>query len=525
MINNIKMQEKKQVKYDKLLITISMTLVLTVVAFLFFQPEASQNVASKIFGTFTDIFGSGVLLFTFLGILLLIGIALSKFGSIRLGMEKAEYSTFKWVAMMICCGLGSATVYWAFMEWAYYIGTPGIGIAPGSALAYEMSVTYSMFHWGVSAWTLYALAAIPVAYHFYVRKNGGLSFSSVVSSMTGIKSNGVLGRIIDVIFIFTCFGGLSITLGVSVPLVTQVVCSVIGIEPTFTMNIVLIVFISIIYSFSSYIGIQKGMSKLADWNTKLAIIFCILVLLIGPTLFIMKNFVNSFGLMIQNFVRMSLFTDPVNNSGFPESWTMFYWLYWTAYAPFTALFITKVSKGRTIRSVIINTLVSGSCGCFFFFGILGSFTMERELSKIVPVVEMLGKGLDKEAIVTSLQSLPGGNLLLILFSVITIFFLATTLDGAAFTMASTATPGLKNNEEPHPIHRLFWCVMLALVPLTMIMIGANLNTIKTCAVATAVPLIVIMIVMLYGWLKWMVADYSKKNSIEIFEEFRLPEDK
>ncbi|QZY54941.1 BCCT family transporter [Crassaminicella profunda] len=516
--------EKKQVKYDKLLITISMALVLSVVAFLFFQPEASQNVASKIFGLFTDIFGSGVLLFTFLGIVLLVSIAISKFGSIRLGMEKPEYSTFKWVAMMICCGLGSATVYWAFMEWAYYIGTPGIGIEPGSSFAYEMSVTYSMFHWGVSAWTLYALAAIPVAYHFYVRKNGGLSFSSVVSAMTGIKANGVIGRIIDVIFIFTCFGGLSITLGVSVPLVTQVVCSVIGIEPTFTMNIVLIVFISIIYSFSSYIGIQKGMSKLADWNTKLAILFCILVLLIGPTLFIMKNFVNSFGLMIQNFVRMSLFTDPVNNSGFPESWTMFYWLYWTAYAPFTALFITKVSKGRTIRSVIINTLASGSCGCFFFFGILGSFTMERELSKIVPVVEMLGKGLDKEAIVMALQSLPGGNLLLILFSVITVFFLATTLDGAAFTMASTATPGLKNNEEPHPIHRLFWCVMLALVPLTMIMIGANLNTIKTCAVATAVPLTFIMIVMLYGWLKWMSADYSKKNSIEIIEEFRLPED-
>lgn len=515
--------EKKQLKYDALLISISMALVLGLVAFLFFKPDASQGAASQIFGLFTDLFGSGVLLFTFLGIILLVGIALSKYGSIRLGMEKPEYSTFQWVAMMICCGLGSATVYWAFMEWAYYIGSPGINIAANSSLAYEMSVTYSMFHWGVSAWTLYALAAIPVAYHFYVRKNQGLSFSSVVSAMTGIKSNGVIGRIIDVIFIFTCFGGLSITLGVSVPLVTQVVCSVIGIEPTFTMNILLIVLISIIYSFSSYIGIQKGMSKLADWNTKLAILFCILVLLIGPTLFIMKNFVNSFGLMIQNFVRMSLFTDPINQSGFPESWTIFYWLYWTAYAPFTALFITKVSKGRTIRSVITNTLVSGSCGCFFFFGILGSFTMERAVSKIVPVVEMLEQGLDKEAIVMSLQSLPAGNILLIMFAIITVFFLSTTLDGAAFTMASTATPGLKNNEEPHPLHRLFWCVMLALVPLTMILIGANLNTIKTCAVATAIPLLVIMIIMLHGWLKWMIKDYGHKHSIEIHEEFKMPE--
>lgn len=147
--------------------------------------------------------------------------------------------------------------------------------------------------------------------------------------------------------------------------------------------------------------------------------------------------------------------------------------------------------------------------------------MERSLSGIVPVVDMLGKGLDNEAIVMSLQSLPIGNVLLIIFSIVTILFLATTLDGAAFTMASTATPGLKNNEEPHPLHRLFWCVMLALVPLSMILIGANLNTIKTCAVATAVPLTFIMIVMLYGWIKWMLSDYSEKHSVDIFKEFAL----
>ncbi len=141
--------------------------------------------------------------------------------------------------------------------------------------------------------------------------------------------------------------------------------------------------------------------------------------------------------------------------------------------------------------------------------------------EVVPVVDMLSKGLDKEAIVMMLKSLPFGNVLLVLFSIITVFFLATTLDGAAFTMASTATPGLKNNEEPHPIHRLFWCAMLAVVPLTMIMIGANLNTIKTCAVATAIPLVFIMIIMLYGWLKWMFEDYANKNSVEIFEESKL----
>lgn len=412
---------------------------------------------------------------------------------------------------MICCGLGSATVYWAFIEWAYYIGTPGLGIEPYSLAAYNMSVPYTMFHWGISAWTLYALAGIPIAYHFYVRKNKGLSMSGIISAITGLKQNGIICRIVDILFIFICFGGLSITLGVSVPLVTEIFCHVIGIEPSFIINLLIIVVLSVIYSFSSYIGIQKGMAKISDWNIKLVIVFCVGVLILGPTLFILNNATQSLGLMFQNFIQMSLFTDPIGKSGFPEAWTIFYWLYWITYAPFTGIFIAKVSKGRSIRSVIANTLISGSMGCFFFFGILGSLSVNRQIEGTVDMVGMLANGKGNQAIVDVLNSLPFGSVFMILFCIITLLFLATTLDGAAFTMATTSTIGLKNDEEPNPLLRLFWCVMLALVPLTMILVNADLNTIKTCAILTAVPIIFIMIVMLYGWIKWMLKDYGNLN--------------
>ncbi len=494
---------------DKLLISLSVALVLVVVGFLYFQPTQSQATANVIFGKMTEWFGSIALLFTFLGVLLLAFVAISKFGKIRLGNAKPEYSTFKWISMMIACGLGSATVYWAFIEWAYYIGTPGLGIEPNSQRAFEMALPYNMFHWGFSAWTLYALVGIPICYHFYIRKNQGLSLSSIISSITGIKQNGVIGRIVDIMFIFICFGGLSITLGVSVPLVNEVLSSVLGIEPSFMMNIVLIMAISIVYSLSSYIGLQKGMARISNWTTKLAIILCIGILITGPTFFIIANSTNAIGLMLQNFVQMSLFTDPIGQSGFPQAWTIFYWLYWITYAPFTGIFIAKVSKGRTLRSVITNTLISGSAGCFFFFGVIGSLTIDRQLTGMVDVVGMLGAGKDNSAIIEVLQTLPLSGIFMILFCVVSVLFLATTLDGAAFTMASTATPKLKENEEPHPMHRLFWCVMLALVPLTMIFIGADLNTIKTSAIITGVPIIFIMIIMIVGWLKWMFKDFSQ----------------
>lgn len=496
----------KQKKIDKLLIGISLVVVLAVVACLVAFPEAAENTASMLFSGITTAFGSVTLLFTLGGIVLLVGLCFSKYGNIKLGEGAPEFSTFKWVAMMMSCGLGSATCYWAFLEWAYYIDTPGLGLEAASRQAYEISVSYTMFHWGFSAWTLYALIALPMCYHFYVRKNKGLSLSAIISSITGIRQNGMIGRIVDIIFIFICFGALSITLGVSVPLVTDVLCAVLGIEPAFWMNIVIILILSAIYSFSSYIGLQKGMSKLSDMNIKLVILFTIGILVLGPTFFLIDNATQSLGLMLQNFIHMSMFTDPIGGSGFPQTWTIFYWFYWIAYAPFTGIFIAKVSKGRTIRSVIINTIVSGSAGCFLYFGILGSYSLHQQINGIVDMVGMLANGQDTLAIIEMLRSLPFGSIFMILFCVSSLLFLATTLDGAAMTMATTSTVGLNNDEDPNPFLRLFWCVMLAFVPLTMILINASLDTIKTCAIVTAAPLLFIMMIMVWGWMKWMVKD-------------------
>lgn len=500
-------------RIDKPLIVGSLVLVLAVVVLLYSEPQASQRIAGEIFEWMTRRFGALTLLFTFFGVLLLVGVSMSRFGAIRLGDSEPEYGNFKWVAMMISCGLGSAIVYWAFIEWAYYIKTPGLGIAPGSQRAFEMALPYNMFHWGFSAWTLYTLVALPVCYHFYVRKNEGLSLSAVLCKMVGARKDGVISRIVDVMFIFICFGGLSITLGLSVPLVNYVLSAVIGVEPKFSTNVFLIVVISVFYSLSSYIGIKKGMAMISNMNTWFALLFCLAIVLFGPGMFIIANMTNSFGLMLQNFVQMSLFTDPIGKSGFPQSWTIFYWLYWITYAPFTGIFIAKVSRGRTLRSVIFNTLISGSSGCFIFFGVIGSFSIHRQTTGAIDMVKMLGDGMDNAAIIDVMRTLPMGSLFMIAFCIVTILFLATTLDGAAFTMASTATKGLREDEEPSPVHRLFWCILLALLPLTMIFIGADLETIKTCAIITGVPIVFIMITMVIGWVRWMLTDFGSGKEL------------
>ncbi|MQT71721.1 BCCT family transporter, partial [Pseudomonas sp. FSL R10-0071] len=147
-------------------------------------------------------FGTSVQVFVFCCALVVLYIAFSKYGNIRLGNGKAEYPTVTWVYMFICAGMGSSTLYWGVMEWAYYYLTPGLDIASASKQALEMSIAYSFFHWGITPWAIYGIASLAKAYHFHVRKNKGLSLAGIIEAITGFKAHGPVGRIIDLIFLF-----------------------------------------------------------------------------------------------------------------------------------------------------------------------------------------------------------------------------------------------------------------------------------------------------------------------------------
>lgn len=503
-----KKKEKKVERVDTRTIIVSLTIIFGLVIYLAADPERTNRVANEVFAAGTEFFGPYTLLFAFVGLGILGFLALSKYGSIRLGTGEPEYSTYSWVAMMLSAGLGSATMVWAFTEWVYYYTSPPMGIEPESAMAYEWALPYNFFHWGFSAWGLYCIVALPVAYHFHVRRNKGLSLSATFGSITGLGHHKWLGKIIDFVFIFTVFGALSITLGLTIPLIGRSVAIALGIQSSFWLELMIVLLVSVLFSLSSFIGIAKGMKRLSDAATGIAIAFAGLVLVIGPTMFILKNSLNGFGLMAQNFVRMSLWTDPIGNSGFPEDWTVFYWLYWLTYTPFMALFVTRVSRGRSIRALILNMVGSGSFGLMAFFGVLQNFSMHTNMTGKVDAPAVLAEQGQDGLVITMLEQLPLSTIFIIAFAIMSVLYLATTLDSASFTLASTVSPNLREGEDPSPFLRLFWCVMLAAVPMTMSFINADLNTIKTSAIITAIPLSFIVIVLVIGMLRWMKEDYG-----------------
>lgn len=459
--------------------------------------------------------------------IVLIWLVFSKYGKVRLGSEPPEFSTFSWGAMLFCAGMGTSIMFWSMMEPMYYYMGPPFGIEPNSSAAAEWAVAYGMFHWGISAWALYALPTVTIAYSFFVKKNRSLKISTACRGALGKYADGPLGKIIDILVIWSLVGGLGTSLGLGVPMVSAVIGEVFGVQQSLTLSIIIIVIWTVIYSASAYMGLYKGIRKLSDWNVYLALALAVFVLIAGPTLFILSNFANSFGMMLQNFAMMSFSTDPINQGGFPQTWTVFYWAWFAATAPFIGLFVARISRGRTIRELIVHILLWGSIGSWIYFGIFGSYTLNLQLTGALDVISTLNENGGPAAIVSVLKSLPLDFIVLPFFAILGFIFLATSLDSATYILSAIATKELVGDQEPARWHRMLWGAVLAVLAISLLMIG-GLEVIQTSSVIVSVPVILLYLLLTVSLVRWLKQDFPDaldEGTVKIQETFEQVEQK
>ena len=440
---------------------------------------------------------------------ILIWLGFGRYGKIKLGGpgDQPEFSNFSWGAMLFCAGMGTSIMYWSMMEPIYYYAGPPFGIEPKSPEAAEWALTYGMFHWGLSAWALYALPTVTIAYSFFVRKQPSLKISTACSGVLGKHADGWLGKVIDILVIWSLVGGLGTSLGLGVPMISSVIGEIFGIEQGLFLSIIIIVIWTILYCASAYMGLYKGIQKLSDFNVYMALALVIFAFLVGPTLFILSNFTNSFGMMLQNFARMSFFTDPIEKGGFPQSWTVFYWAWFAATSPFMGLFVARISRGRTIRELIGGILLWGSLGGWLYFAVFGSYALHLEMNSILPVSDILNDQGGQAAVVAILKSLPLSYIVLPFFLVLGFIFLATSLDSATYILSAIATKELKGREEPARWHRLLWGVVQAVLAVSLLLIG-GLQVVQTSTVIVSVPVIIMYVLLAMSLIKWLKKDQA-----------------
>ena len=417
-------------------------------------------------------------------------------GRVKLGGadEPVEFSTPHWVAMMFTAGIGAGTVAWGFGEPIHYLEAPPLGIEPYSSEAYEWGHMYPMLHWGIIPWAFYALPAVPIAYTLYVDRARFLRISEASADALPRFGRSAWKVVIDIFIVLGIVAGTTTSLGIGVPLVSALLSELTGIQDSIPVKIAVLTVWVVLFGASTLRGLKKGIQKLADFNMVLAILLLLVIVTVGPTLFILKMIVNSLGLMADNFFHTNLWTDPIDQSGFTETWTVFYWAWWIAFSAFVGLFIARISRGRTIRQLVLGTIAWGSLGTLTYLSITGAFALHLELNNILPLSDILRDSGLYAVTATIAAHLPFGSLSLSFFIVLCVVFYATTMDSAAFVAACVCSKNLRASQEPQLTMRLAWISVLFLMTLGVTLSG-SLSTVQSLTVIGSLPVIPILIVM------------------------------
>lgn len=458
-------------------------------------PEASKTSFNQIFEFLTNTLGIVYVVGAVAVLILLLWMAMSRLGAVVLGdISEPAYSGFSWASMLFCAGIGASLIYWGAAEWVFYYVSPPFGIEARSNEAILWAASYGIFHWGPVGWALYCLPAIALSCSYHLKRIPSLRLSDACEPVLKSQTRKWPGRVIDLLFIIGLLGTAATGLGFSTSVVASAVSRLTEFPDGLTMQIIIIGIATLMIGYSVSRGLDQGIKVLSNFNAVLALALVLMVLVMGPTRFILEMGMMSIGKVAQNFIHMMSWTDPIEKSDFVENWTVFYWAWWLALGPFVGMFVCKISEGRTVRSVIFGMLGWGSLGCTLFFVVLGNYAMFVEINGIYPFVQEVMQVSPSAAIVSVLELLPFGSFLLVYLAVIAMVFTATTYDSASYTLAAGASRALGEHDHPARWHRVFWAFALGILPVALLYLE-GLEILKTASIVASIPLLLVYVLL------------------------------
>lgn len=426
--------------------------------------------------------------------------AFSKFGKIRLGKnEKPEYSSFQWGTMIFTSTMAADILFYSLCEWALYANEPHIESMGGIQ---EWASTYPLFHWGPIAWSFYIALAVAFGFMLHVRGRNKQKFSEACRPILGDKVDSIWGKVIDLIAIFSLIAGTATTFSLATPLLSTAVSTVFGLPNTITLTIIILILIAVIYTFTVWFG-MKGVSKLATYCTYL--FFALLLYFLvggGETRYILETGFSAIGNMIQNFVGLSTWMDPLRETSFPQNWTIYYWAYWMVWCVATPFFIGKISKGRTIKNTVLGGYGWGLAGTFTSFIILGNYGLAQQLKHGVDVAGFIAKGgTYSDAIIKIFDTMPLPQLGLILLVITMIAFYSTTFDSITMVVSSYSYKKLDVDKEPDRKIRVIWSIIFILFPIALIFAENSMYSLQSVSIIAAFPIGIIIILIVTSFFK------------------------
>ena len=431
-------------------------------------------------------------------IVFLLILCLLPIGSTKIELiDRPIFSNTSWGAMMFVAGMGASILWASPVEWAQTMNSQPFGLDSTSNGIIQYSQAYPLFHWGFVGWALYALPG--VAFTIAILKNPDvqLTFGGILIKDDNVLSK-LLKNIFDIVFILAILAGAGVGMGVSFPVIAEMTSYLLGIDNTFSFQILVLIFCLCVFGTSVYKGLESGIKRLSNINVFLVIIMLLIILIAGPTKYIISNSIESTLFMIKNYIDMSFFSE----SSFAQSWTVFYWAWWMALAPFVGTFILQISNGKSIRQMILGTILIGSLATFLHFYVLGGLTLNLYERGVMDVPELVKNIPSGRIALEALLTLPLGYYLIILYAFIATIFLCTTYDSCSYVLASTAMK--QASTKPTKSLRIIFALLLVVQPI-IIMSLDGIDSIKYILVLSSIPLIFIYALMIF---------YISKNALK-----------
>ncbi|SET17816.1 glycine betaine transporter [Salinibacillus kushneri] len=434
----------------------------------------------------------GASLFVMMAIVLII----SPLGQIKLGDDDEEprYSTGAWFAMLFSAGMGIGLLFWGVSEPINHYDWPPFGEG-GTPEAVHLALQYSFFHWGLHPWAIYAIVACALAYFSY-RKGLPMLLSSTLEPIIGRDNlNGPIGNTVNIIGVLATLLGISTSLGLGVMQIGQGMENLFGIPNNTTLWLVIVVVVTGLAILSTTTGINKGIKWLSEINMGVAGLLLLFVFVLGPSVFILNAITHSTGSYLQNILQMSFGIDAAGEGaeGWYNSWTIFYWAWWIAWAPFVGSFIARVSRGRTIRSFTIGVLLVPTAVSMVWFGVFGGAALYGEHFGEFSIMDAV-KADEAQGFFALLSEFPlSGILIFIAMISVTVFFV-TSSDSGTYVIGMLTSKG---NPQPPIGLRVTWGILEGAFAAVLLLAG-GLSSLQTASVIGGFPFMIIMFFMIYS---------------------------
>lgn len=496
------MKDFERSKIDWLITLLPLIIIVGLCILFFFLPEQSNKIISQIrfvlgdtFGVYYLIIGLGVFLISFY-------VAGSKYGNIVLGKqdEKPQYSFFAWGSMMFTAGLAADILFYSFSEWILYATDPHIAEL-GSIQ--DWASVYPIFHWSLIPWGFYLVLAVAFGFMLHVRRRERQKYSEACRPILGKYTDGIGGRLIDLLAVFALIAGTATTFSLATPLMSSVINELFHVQLNRTVvTIVILIVTCIVYTYSLLHGF-KGISILAKSCVYLFFGLLAFVLLFGgEAKYIIETGVSALGRMFQNFFELATYTDPQRTTSFPQNWTIFYWAYWMVWCVAAPFFIGNISRGRTVRQTILGGYAFGVGSTIVSFIILGNYSLGLQVAGKADFLVIYENAGDLyEVIISIIRTLPCAPFVLVLLLITMVAFYATSFDSIALIASCYSYHRLKDGENPHRMIQLMWCVLLILLPMALVFSESSMSNLQSVSIIAAFPIGLVIVLIVASFLK------------------------